>query len=211
MSTHIRSYVGRHHVALLALFVALGGTSYAAINLPANSVGPKQIKRSAVTSAKVKDASLLARDFKPGELAGPVQVGPAGAAGAQGAHGVNGGDGANGLEGPTGPTGLRGPAGEDATVAAHALVDQGGGFYDGFSKNIDLVARAATGYYCLRSSFNHIMVGTIHGQTPGAIAVYPVTNINCAGSTDSPYNIAVQTWDSAGAPADRTFYLVVYN
>lgn len=34
--------------AALALFVALGGTSYAAINLPANSVGPDQIRYHAV-------------------------------------------------------------------------------------------------------------------------------------------------------------------
>ena len=36
----------RHNVvAYLALFVALGGTSYAAIRLPANSVGARQIKK----------------------------------------------------------------------------------------------------------------------------------------------------------------------
>ena len=36
-------------VALAALFVALGGTSYAAFSLPKNSVGSAQIKRGAVT------------------------------------------------------------------------------------------------------------------------------------------------------------------
>lgn len=35
-------------VATLALFVALGGVSYAAIVLPANSVGPKQLRPNAV-------------------------------------------------------------------------------------------------------------------------------------------------------------------
>jgi hypothetical protein len=41
-------------VACIALAVALGGTSYAAIRLPANSVGTKQLKRNAVTGPKIK-------------------------------------------------------------------------------------------------------------------------------------------------------------
>lgn len=45
-------------VACLALLVALGGTSYAAIKLPRNSVGNIQLKRSAVTGVKVKNNSL---------------------------------------------------------------------------------------------------------------------------------------------------------
>jgi hypothetical protein len=46
-------------VSLIALFVALGGTSYAAINaLPKNSVGTKQIKNGAVTAAKISRSSL---------------------------------------------------------------------------------------------------------------------------------------------------------
>lgn len=74
--------------ATMALIVALGGTSYAAITLPANSVGSRQLKNDAVTSAKlranavtskaVSNGSLRAQDFKAGQLpAGPA--GPAGA------------------------------------------------------------------------------------------------------------------------------------
>ena len=57
-------------VACVALFVALGGTSYAAIKLPANSVGTKQIKNSAVTGAKVKDATLTGAKVKDATLTG---------------------------------------------------------------------------------------------------------------------------------------------
>src|SRR5581483_2402945 len=46
-------------LAGLALAVALGGTSYAAVSLPANSVGTAQLKNDAVTSLKVKNGSLL--------------------------------------------------------------------------------------------------------------------------------------------------------
>ena len=75
--------------ATLALVVALGGTSYAAIKLPANSVGAAQVKPDAITSGKVRNGSLLRRDFKPGEL-------PAATRGA---------DGAPGQAGPRGPAG----------------------------------------------------------------------------------------------------------
>jgi hypothetical protein len=83
------SYVSRHHIAFLALFVALGGVSYAAVQLPKNSVGKPQLKRNAVVSAKVKDRSLLAKDFKRGQLPRGA-TGPAGAAGAVGATGPQG-------------------------------------------------------------------------------------------------------------------------
>jgi hypothetical protein len=99
MSGFIR-YLRRHHIGLLALFVALGGTSYAAVRLPANSVGTKQIKRNAVTSAKVKNGSLRKADFAAGQLpAGPN--GPAGPAGAAGAPGRPGAPGARGERGPS--------------------------------------------------------------------------------------------------------------
>ena len=79
-------------ISLMALFVALGGASYAAVKIPKNSVGAAQIKKNAVTSAKVKDRSLLATDFKAGQL-------PRGATGATGAAGASGVTAANGTSG----------------------------------------------------------------------------------------------------------------
>ena len=81
-------------VAFVALLVALGGTSYAAIRLPANSVGTKQLKKSSVTTAKVKNGSLLSTDFKRGQIpvgrqGPPGPAGPAGPAGARGAAGIS--------------------------------------------------------------------------------------------------------------------------
>jgi hypothetical protein len=73
-------------IAIVALIVALGGTGYAAIKLPANSVGTAQLKKDAVTSLKVKNGSLLAGDFKAGQIpAGPE--GPAGSPGGAGPAG----------------------------------------------------------------------------------------------------------------------------
>jgi hypothetical protein len=61
-------YLRRHHIGLLALFIALGGTSYAAVKLPRNSVGTTQLKKNAVISSKVKDGSLRAGDLAVGVL-----------------------------------------------------------------------------------------------------------------------------------------------
>ncbi len=104
---------GRHArvniVGYLALFVALGGTSYAAVALPANSVGPTQIKSNAVSSPKVKDASLLKRDFAAGQL-------PSGPRGPQGTQGLPGERGPTGDTGAKGDTGDQGPRGAPGTL-----------------------------------------------------------------------------------------------
>jgi hypothetical protein len=57
-------------VACVALFIAMGGTSYAAATLAANSVGSKQIKKNAVTSAKIKSAAVTAAKVKDATLTG---------------------------------------------------------------------------------------------------------------------------------------------
>jgi hypothetical protein len=92
-------------VATLALFCALGGGAYAAgVKLPFKSVGTKQLKRNAVTSAKVRSHSLLRGDFKKGQLPAG-EAGPAGPAGPTGPPGDTGPAGPPGVTGPVGPTG----------------------------------------------------------------------------------------------------------
>jgi hypothetical protein len=83
-------------VATLALLFALTGTGIAAVAaLPRNSVGTKQLRNGAVVSSKVRNHSLLARDFKRGQLPrGPV--GPAGPAGPPGPKGPAGPPGSSG-------------------------------------------------------------------------------------------------------------------
>ncbi len=55
-------------MATIAVFIALGGASYAAIKLPKNSVGSKQLKKNSVTGAKVKDRSLTGADINASNL-----------------------------------------------------------------------------------------------------------------------------------------------
>jgi hypothetical protein len=55
-------------VAIVALVLSLGGTSYAAIVLPAGSVGTKQLKSNAVIGSKVKNGSLTTADLSSASL-----------------------------------------------------------------------------------------------------------------------------------------------
>lgn len=77
----------------LALIVALGGTSYAAVAIPKNSIGSKEIQNSSITSKDVKNGTLKGVDFKAGQLPAGAQgpAGPAGPAGAQGPVGPSNG------------------------------------------------------------------------------------------------------------------------
>ena len=69
-------------VSSLALFVALGGTSY---GLSRNSVGNRELKSNAVTSAKVRNGSLTASD-----ISSTAQLGFRGPRGPQGPVGATG-------------------------------------------------------------------------------------------------------------------------
>jgi hypothetical protein len=111
--------------ATLALVVALGGTSYAAIKLPANSV----------TSKTVKDRSLLSKDFKRGQLPAG-KAGPAGPAGPQGAQGA---------QGFTGPAGV-GPAFYRAT-------ETGPGITAGQDQVLDTIALPGGGNWVVTAKF----------------------------------------------------------
>jgi hypothetical protein len=66
----LAGYIARHHLALIALFVALGGTSYAAVQLPASSVGTKQLKKNAVTAKKIRNGAVTSVKIKDNDVKG---------------------------------------------------------------------------------------------------------------------------------------------
>jgi hypothetical protein len=103
-------------LAATALVVAVFGSapiSHAAgtLLLPKRSVGGPQIKRNAVTSAKVKNGTLAAADFKAGEL-------PAGPQGSKGEKGDPGAPGPKGDPGAPGVSGYIIVNGPDKTLSA---------------------------------------------------------------------------------------------
>jgi hypothetical protein len=98
-------------MATLAIFVAMGGTSFAALSLTGrdirdNSLTGRDIRNSSITSADIKNRSLVAADFRGGSF-------PRGARGDAGAEGAEGPAGPRGERGPQGDTGSRGPSGSE--------------------------------------------------------------------------------------------------
>jgi hypothetical protein len=66
-------------IALIALFVALGGTSYAvtkvgAKNIRKNAVRSKHIKRSQVTSGDIRNRTIRSQDLAPGLIGGTLEA-----------------------------------------------------------------------------------------------------------------------------------------
>jgi hypothetical protein len=94
----ITTYVRRHHVALLALFVALGGTAAAA--------GTALVPKNSVGSAQVINGSLQRSDLALRTI--HALHGAKGPRGPRGLTGANGAPGAQGLKGDTGSTGPQG-------------------------------------------------------------------------------------------------------
>jgi hypothetical protein len=92
----------------LAVVLAMGGTSYAAVTITGANIKDGSVKRNdlasnLVNSAKVKNGTLVRADFKAGQL----QSGPEGARGAAGAPGARGGQGAQGIQGEAGTPATR--------------------------------------------------------------------------------------------------------
>jgi hypothetical protein len=194
-------------VASIALIVALGGTSYAVSSLPRNSVGSRQIKkgavngraiaRNAITSAKVKDSSLLAKDFKAGQL-------PAGPQGAQG---------------PQGPQGAAGPAGASAT-ALWAVVNGTGA---PIGTNVPIVRSSGV---VGTTTTTHNFAGEYRVQfTQDVSSCAYVATVGQVGNSGQGFGFAtaqgttfgggpaavfVQTFDETGAEVDRQFHLAVF-
>lgn len=66
------NFIRRNAIALVALFVALGGTSYAALSLPAGSVGTNQLRNGAVTGRKLAKQAVSAASLDPKSIAGHI-------------------------------------------------------------------------------------------------------------------------------------------
>ena len=199
---------GRHNaIAYAALFVALGGTSYAALKLPANSVKAKQIASGAVGTAEVRNGSLRPADFRRGVLtAGPQ--GPQGPAGPQGP------------QGPKGDTGDRGAPGASAVryfVAARAdgtvtaaspcttveKLGAAGAYRVYFPERINACAPSATIFGAPLGP----------GSSEGAINGFVRLNIAgpgaMLGGVDSARVLGVETRLDSGPPNDSGFSVVV--
>jgi Collagen triple helix repeat (20 copies) len=131
------SAVRRHYLAALALFVALGGTAFAASGLERGSVGSRELRDNSVTGPKIKpeavnsddieNGSIRARDLDKSSTSGfrgpRGRRGPAGVAGPQGDRGPQGESGATGDRGPQGEPGASGERGATGAPGADGSPD----------------------------------------------------------------------------------------
>jgi Collagen triple helix repeat (20 copies) len=104
-------------IAVVALFVSLGGTGYAAKQMTAGS--SKKKAAAPVTKAQVNKMIAAYFTAHRAELKG--QQGPAGAAGKNGEAGTKGDKGAQGDKGEKGDQGIRGEKGETGPQGPGAI------------------------------------------------------------------------------------------
>jgi hypothetical protein len=113
MTARIVRHVRGNVVGYLALFAALGGTSYAAAGLAPGSVTTRALGKGAVTHSKLAANSVGANDVAKHSLtAANFKVGAL----PNGVNGVNGVNGGTGSSGPAGPPGANG----NASIVARA-------------------------------------------------------------------------------------------
>jgi Collagen triple helix repeat (20 copies) len=110
-------YLRRNCLALIALFFAIGGTSYAAATLAPNSVGTRQLKNRSVTLVKLKRGAIASLR---GDTGPPGPAGRPGATGRTGSRGPAGAKGATGAQGPAGTFGTITVRNETLSVSAGA-------------------------------------------------------------------------------------------
>jgi Collagen triple helix repeat (20 copies) len=188
------SYIARHHVALLALFVALGGTSFAAGNavLARNSVGTRQ----------VIDGSLQTND-----LSSKARTALKGKTGLRGATGVPGAPGATGSPGATGATGPQGPRGAPGQSASNlfAAVDSDGTLLKG--SGATAAASSDVGTY--RIQFNTDITNCVYVATSGQDTGSLFENYHLYTSRTGTSTVNVQVFDEKNNSLDRPFFLAV--
>jgi len=177
-------------IASLALFVALGGTGYAVTRLPANSV----------TTRQVVNHSLLAVDFKSGQ----IPRGP------------------QGPVGPAGPTGPQGPAGPSGGASIKWALVRGDGGIVIQSGGITLAAHPSSGVYILNfasavtgkpllaSGAYAGDAGDQRGETTAGPCGGGSEGRSCGVGFDTSTHVYVQTRNNDGFPSDHAFYVVSF-
>jgi Collagen triple helix repeat (20 copies) len=217
--SHLRGRVTYANVmATAAVFLALGGTSYAAVTITGkdvkdSSLTGRDVRNSSLTTNDIKDGSLLVADFKAGQLTGGAAGsqgtrGETGATGPQGPKGDTGATGSQGPEGDTGATGAQGPKGDTGppgSAAAYATIDKTGVTYVEHHKNLTNadITHPATGVYCVLPHYD-VSVASPFSE-PAIVSSFTMdaglnyTICGRAGAT------MVKTYNLDGTAADHTF------
>jgi hypothetical protein len=212
-------------MATIAVFIALGGSSYAALKVTSRNVPKdaltgadiknltgKDVRNNSLTGADVKNlrsgdvknASLLAQDFAPGQL----PAGPQGVQGRQGEKGEKGDEGDPGEQGEA-ATKLWAVVGPNINVIPPtAFIARGSGVVS--------ATRDSEGDYDLtfdRSVANCAWVGSSGLALPpqGAISVFDTrANVAVSDSGGDPTRLRVSVRQHDGTDVDSGFHLAVF-
>jgi hypothetical protein len=176
--------------ATAALFVALGGTSYAALTLPRNSVGSSQIRKNAVGASEIRARAVGSSEIRNGAIKlGDISIATR-----------------TSLRGAQGPAGPAGPSG----VTFRAAVTSGGGTVRG---NATGAGHSGGNEYRVFFGENNVSA-CIYSATLAAVQNGPTLEqppagrITVANDAD-PRAVLVKTFDLAGNPVEAPFHLIV--
>jgi hypothetical protein len=175
-------FLRRNTIALLALFLALGGTTYAASSalIGKNTVASPQVVNG---SLQTKDLSAKARKTLKGN---------------RGLRGLQGAKGATGAAGAKGATGAQG-----AAPAKYLLSLQADGTITRQQGGVTVNHTAGTGAYT-------IVVPAPANLCYPVANIYAATGyIVMNGFTGGGLNMTINTYNSAAALTDEAFYLAV--
>jgi len=210
-------FLRRNTIALAALFVALGGTTYAA--------STALIGTNTVASPQVVNGSLQAKDLSAkARRALKADRGARGVVGARGARGPTGVQGAQGPRGLQGAQGIQGPQGPSGPARAYAVVAADGTVNAALSKNVT-VNKNGAGTYCITlgggidpatTTLAASVIFTFGGDTTATIQVANPAIANVGNCAAGQFEVITRTLISAAAGmpvtsnrVDEAFSLVV--
>jgi hypothetical protein len=180
----IGKFVQRNGIAMLALFLALGGTTYAASSalIGRNTVASPQVVNG---SLQTKDLSKKARKALKGN---------------RGLRGLRGAAGAAGAAGAKGATGAQGPA-----AAKYLLSLQANGTITRQQGGVTVTHTVGTGAYTI------VFPAAANQCYPVANIFATTGHIVMNGFSANGLNMFINTYNSANPPVltDEAFYLAV--
>jgi hypothetical protein len=192
---HLRTNV----IGYVALFAALGGTSYAAVRLKPGSVTSAALSKNAVTHSKLAANSVTSKNVAPHSLtSSDFQSGAltSAAAGGKGAAGPTGPAGAAGAAGPQGLPGgatvgsrarLSGGA-VSAAKGANTSVPLSGNTWTQLPSELDLIAGSMTVQIpaSCTGSFGNALVVSVDGA---ATTFASAPTAPASGTLTIPFNV----------------------
>ena len=187
--TRLRSHLSyANAMATIAVFVALGGTSYAVTQLPRNSVGSKQIQTNAVGTSEIRKSTVRSGDIKDRSVA--LRDISRTARGS--------------LRGQVGPAGPQGPAGPKAATLS-AAVSAAAQYERSVGTTTPIAGHPSAGVYTV--AFDRELSGCY------VAATISTTRRNAAGGEivteiAGPF-VHVRTSESNGTAADLPFHILV--